>query len=433
MGKIFDKVSPGDLITAELMNKVLETVEGLDDRISAMETATKGSISGTVKDMENGLPIVGATVRAILGNASYNSTPSDNQGLYTIADLSPGDYTLIAAAENYLDSPALTVSVAAGVPRVANFMLNRSAGLVVVPKLFGLTLSQARTVVGLPSVNLEIGTVITSHGLVYSADDAAAQSRVVLNQVPDENTAVPTDTRIDLVVSAAVENGGGNGGTEGVVITGFIPTAAEGRAIGEDLTITGKNFEIPVQNNTVTIGGVQVEPPEGATSPFLAGSGSETLIFRIPDIPGIIDSPQDVEIVVVNKNGEARFDGYPVSPATTEPKPQITELVGFGPNVDDVDRPNAVRIGAHFRITGSNFAPNPQENEIRFTSGGLVVDIPAASINISNSSDTEIFVDAFPTFLPLPTKRRPTNFILSVRVGGILADYGPQIRAYPAV
>ncbi|MCP4218626.1 MAG: carboxypeptidase regulatory-like domain-containing protein [bacterium] len=428
MATTFNKVSPGDLITAELMNKIMETIEALDQRLATIETATKGSISGTVKDLESGLPIVGSVVKAVLGNASYNSTPTDSQGIYTIPDLIAGDYTVLAVAENYLDSPAHSVGVTPAIPVVANFLLNRSAGLVVVPKLFGLTVSQAATVVGLPSVNLAIGKLITSHGSVFGADEPAAQSRIVLNQVPDVNTAVATGTAIDLVVTAAADSGGVSTGE--VVILGFVPPPTVGRAIGEDITITGKNFEIPVQNNTVTIGGVQVISPDGSRSPFLAGSGSERLIFRVPVIPGITGSRQDVDIVVVNSKGEARFEGYPISPATTAEPPQVFEVMGTGPVGSTIDKLNMVRIGAPFRIIGANFSLEPEDNEIVFSSGELIVNIPVDSIDVS--SESEISVKAFPTFTPLPTISKPRNFILSIRVGGILGSYASQVRAYPA-
>ena len=415
MAKIFDKVSPGDLITAELMNQLLETVEGLDGRLAALETATKGSISGTVKDMESGQPIVGAIVKAILGNVSYNSTPSDNQGIYTIADLVPGNYTVLATAENYLNSPAQTVSIAPGIPRVANFLLNRTAGLVAVPKLFGLTLAEARTVVSLPSVNMEIDTVITSHGSVLTADNPEAQTRVILNQVPDEDTAVPAGTKIDVVISAAFEGGVETGN---VIIRGFLPNPTE-RAIGLDLSIVGENFVVPATgNNTVYIISLTGNVLEKITN-FIGGSDSEQLNFIIPDV-GVPSEGLglDVSIVVENSNGPPAKRSYRILPkeiAHGNP-PDITEVIGPGGDL------NTVRVAENFTITGNNFSENAQDNTIHFDTTEVT--------QIDSGSPTEI-VATVPSSISIDDPPGVREMTLFVRVGNHPAASLPKVRVFP--
>ena len=79
------------------------------------------------------------------------------------------------------------------------------------------------------------------------------------------------------------------------VITGRSPLGDI--TVPSALTLLGRNFLIPVNQNTVTIDGIV------AISGFLVGSNDTQLIFDIP--PTIGGLPKDVEIKVTNRYGSA--------------------------------------------------------------------------------------------------------------------------------
>ncbi|MFX0194494.1 MAG: carboxypeptidase regulatory-like domain-containing protein [Candidatus Hodarchaeota archaeon] len=343
MAKIFERVNPGDLITAESMNLLQETVETLDDRLSALETATKGSISGTVKDAGTNLPITGAVVRAIVGNVSYTSPPTDSQGMYTITDLLPGDYLVCATAENYIESAAQTVSVAQGISRVANFVLTPRVGLVIVPKLFGLSLGQAKATLTSPEVGLVPGNIITTHGERIYPDNVAALEMVVLNQVPDAGEAVQPGSSVDIVIASLPSEGPGPAPEHRV--TGIDPE--EGARVGQPITVIGESFVSPLYRNRVSFDNEVVLPRPASTS--------TRLNVIVPDtLSGL---PRSVRVCVeIDGVSKCLEQLYPIDVASGEP-----ELI-----INATDPSDLVTIGFPFSLIGTGFDPAPENNRITF-------------------------------------------------------------------
>ncbi len=70
-----------------------------------------GSISGTVKDATNQNGIPNATVKAFLEGTEVSSTMTDSSGNYTINELSPDLYDLVASATGYIDNSVQDVLV----------------------------------------------------------------------------------------------------------------------------------------------------------------------------------------------------------------------------------------------------------------------------------------------------------------------------------
>src|SRR5262245_29549046 len=60
---------------------------------------TTGSISGTITDSQGGR-IAGATVQ-VSGNAYNKSITTDNEGLFQLLQVPPGNYTLTVTAPNF--------------------------------------------------------------------------------------------------------------------------------------------------------------------------------------------------------------------------------------------------------------------------------------------------------------------------------------------
>ncbi len=346
MGKIFNKVSPGDLITAELMNKVTETIEKLDERLTAMETATKGSISGSVKDAVTDSPIVGAKVRAILGSITHESPPTDSSGQFTITDLLPGDYLVTASAENYLDSAVQTVSIAQGVGRVANFVLTPTAGVVIVPKLFGLSLALAKTTLTDSSVGLVPGDVYATDGEHILPTNTEALQMVVLNQVPDAGEAVQAGSAVDMVIASLPSEPPTGPVTPQHVVTGILPSG--GARVGEEVAIIGENFVAPLSRNKVRFGTEEAPTPR-------PGSTSTRLQVIVPDT--LTGLPASFRVCVeIDGVSKCLPHDYPIDVASEEPPLLITAT----------DPPNLGTIGSPLTIIGTGFDPTPGNNQITF-------------------------------------------------------------------
>ena len=78
-----------------------------------------GSITGSVTNVKDGSPIVGAAV-----SDGTRTATTDATGKYTIADVPPGSYQVTASKEGYQTS-SLTVSVLQATTAVANFSLSQ--------------------------------------------------------------------------------------------------------------------------------------------------------------------------------------------------------------------------------------------------------------------------------------------------------------------
>jgi hypothetical protein len=79
-----------------------------------------GSIEGTVKDVNTGNPIAGATVSA--SGPSSGSASTNSNGYYLISNLNSGSYTVTASATGY-NSQSKSASVSAGSTTTVNFDL----------------------------------------------------------------------------------------------------------------------------------------------------------------------------------------------------------------------------------------------------------------------------------------------------------------------
>ncbi len=88
-----------------------------------------GAISGTVTDAVTTNPIPDATVAVFQGTTLIDSALTDVNGNYTIPDLAPGNYTVLAIANGY-QSAFSSETVVAGMTTTANFALNLNPGAI---------------------------------------------------------------------------------------------------------------------------------------------------------------------------------------------------------------------------------------------------------------------------------------------------------------
>jgi thermitase len=98
------------------VNVFSETTAVADFSLS--EIIVHGSITGLVTDVEDGSPLVGATV-----SDGTRMTITDATGKYNIANMPPGTYQVTTSKSGY-HSLSLTVTVLSGGTAVANFSLN---------------------------------------------------------------------------------------------------------------------------------------------------------------------------------------------------------------------------------------------------------------------------------------------------------------------
>jgi thermitase len=103
--------------TASLAVGVLSGVTAIAN-LALNEVVPPGAITGTVTDAEDGSSIVGATV-----SDGTRTVVTDAAGQYTIDDVPPGSYQVVASKEGY-QSSSLTATVLAGNTTVANLCLN---------------------------------------------------------------------------------------------------------------------------------------------------------------------------------------------------------------------------------------------------------------------------------------------------------------------
>jgi len=87
--------------------------------LSLNEVILPGSITGSVIDAEDGLPVAGVVV-----SDGTKTTTTDALGQYTIADVPAGNHEVTASKEGY-ESSSLTVTVVSGGIAVANLSLNK--------------------------------------------------------------------------------------------------------------------------------------------------------------------------------------------------------------------------------------------------------------------------------------------------------------------
>jgi protocatechuate 3,4-dioxygenase beta subunit len=104
--------------TSSLTVSVLQATTAVAN-FSLSQIILPGSITGSVTDAKDGSPIVGATV-----SDSVRTATTDATGKYTIADVPPGTYQVVASKQGY-QSSSLTVNVLSGATALANLSLSQ--------------------------------------------------------------------------------------------------------------------------------------------------------------------------------------------------------------------------------------------------------------------------------------------------------------------
>ena len=159
-------------------------------------------------------------------------------------------------------------------------------------------------------------------------------------------------------------------------------------AVGQLLTIRGRNFAFPPDRNTVTVGGEPVES-------FRPGSNDARLVFEIPDVPNLGDG-RDVTIRIAFGDNEVEAE-YRVLPRQ--------EVEGNPPEIDDTLRENGspnLRAGELAIITGSHFGDDPSaiSLQVRHLASDQVVEVPAETVELVSPSEIRFMIPALDMLPP---------------------------------
>ena len=111
----------------------------------AQDIQTKGSLKGSVTD-PNGAIVAGATV-AVSGSTAQRTTTTDADGLYEVANLNPGVYTIKVSQSGFKSASAANQTVYVGKTTTANIKLETGSIDAVVDVQAGTDLDQASTAV----------------------------------------------------------------------------------------------------------------------------------------------------------------------------------------------------------------------------------------------------------------------------------------------
>ncbi|HEX6096512.1 MAG TPA: IPT/TIG domain-containing protein [Thermoanaerobaculia bacterium] len=267
------------------------------------------------------------------------------------------------------------------------------AGTILVPSVFGRTLSEARTIITAPTAQLVFGAVIDTQGQVINPNLSQSLLLPVLSQTPSAGSRVAPQTVVDLLVA------GQSGGPSTPTLPSISTITQSSAAVGSQIDIFGSNFNALPSLNTVRFNG---QP--GTVS---LTSNTEHLIVTVPNtIPGAPQSPgnpplSNVTVSVATPAGQAPTTG---TITVTAPVPSAPQISGTAPAP-----PNPAIVGSSLVINGANFSSTNAQNNVTLDG------VPCGVTNASQSSLT-VTVPLINGLNSIPSTR--TNVPLIVAVAG---------------
>ncbi|MCM1352379.1 MAG: carboxypeptidase regulatory-like domain-containing protein [Alistipes senegalensis] len=103
------------------------------------ESATKGTIHGTIKDSQTGEPLSGCN---ILLQPTGMSTTTETNGYYVFSNLDPGEYFLSITKSNYHSNSRSNISVKAGETSIVDMLLKEFDSTERLPDVNSLTIEE---------------------------------------------------------------------------------------------------------------------------------------------------------------------------------------------------------------------------------------------------------------------------------------------------
>lgn len=190
-------LSPGNYIltaskaTYQTQAKGATVTAGTTTIIDFALVAPPGAIAGTVTDAVTTNPIVGARVSVFSGQAFIAGALTDVNGNYTIPDLAPGQYTVIASAGTNYQTAAQGATVVGGMTTTVDFALQPNPGKIsgtITNEVNGTPIPGASILV-LQNFTI-IGSTLTDANGNYSINDLAPGNYTVIANAPNFSIAI---------------------------------------------------------------------------------------------------------------------------------------------------------------------------------------------------------------------------------------------------
>ena len=273
----------------------------------------------------------------------------------TITQVQPGD--LITA-----DLMNQILSRLAQIDAIVQQFGGSGAPTVTVPTVYGRLLAEARAIIGVPTLQLNLGSVIDTGGTTINPNAPQSGNLIVVSQMPPPGMRVPPQTSVDLLVAAT---GGVAQPAQLPVINNITQSSAP---VNSQVDIFGANFASLFSANTVRF--------DGAIAAVSALSNTQHLIVTVPStIPGAPTAQgqpakSGVQVTVTTAAGTSQTPG---TITVTAPVPNVPVITSTNPTP-----PNPAIVGTSLTINGSNFSATAAQNIV--TIGGVAANVTNATV-----------------------------------------------------
>jgi len=192
-------VNPGEPVTAQAWNAI---VDGLDDLYDAVLAIGTGVLQVSLTSGE--LPVRGAQVVGvpIAGGNPVGALPLyGDVTTYQLVGVSPGNWRIFILADGF-NPETREVTVPSEAPIVVN--LTRSG--VLMPDLFGVPAEDALAQLGTLNLSVDLILDVTGHEVSRVNLPPEFQNSPILMQLPDAGTVLdPASARVRLVLAVAID------------------------------------------------------------------------------------------------------------------------------------------------------------------------------------------------------------------------------------
>ena len=306
MATLPTQVRPGDVITSELMNAILDAI---------------GKLQGTPTGTQQVPSVFGGT----LGDArSAILQPGRQLALGFVLDVSGASIDPLVAANAGLivlnQAPAGGTLVAPGTP--VSLVVSRAAGSTAPPPAppSPPTITRTETPTGTATSSFAVGASLVVVGLNFSA--TASQNTVTFNDVPAASVSVDVgDATRRLIVTVPSNIPGAPTSSGGAPLAGVVLRVATPNTTPATTTVTitapvpaqptiiGVSSALVLENTDITITGTNFTQSAsvifrvGNNTPVTATVSSRTstqIVARVPNFPEILPGPPTAVTLMVS-------------------------------------------------------------------------------------------------------------------------------------
>lgn len=190
------KVDPGEPITAQAWNEMVDGIKDLNAFVLASESTALRVRLGNVNIS---LSTVRITARRDDGWLTEAVAPVSGDGQFVFASLPAGVFTLQATAPGFKPAGASVT-----IPSEEEVSLTMEPDGAFMPNMLGVELGSA--LAGLDNLGISVGRLLDVVGKELPPANPGSEysSQPVLVQLPDPGVAVPPEGKVQLVIAAAL-------------------------------------------------------------------------------------------------------------------------------------------------------------------------------------------------------------------------------------